>query len=72
MAPAENATLVLASQWLADLATGSITTGAATIAVAGIGFAMLAGITVTAYLTPKSLPPIERDLWQRERAELRL
>lgn len=35
--------LVAASQWLANVATGSIATGAATIAVAAIGFAMLAG-----------------------------
>jgi type IV secretory pathway VirB2 component (pilin) len=40
--PANNA-LVAASQWLADVATGSIAVGAATIAVAGVGFAMLAG-----------------------------
>ena len=41
--PAEDAALTLASQWLADVAAGSIATGAATIAVAAIGFAMLAG-----------------------------
>ncbi|QNO26376.1 TrbC/VirB2 family protein [Sphingopyxis sp. OPL5] len=35
--------LVAASQWLADVATGSISLVAATIAVAGIGFGMLAG-----------------------------
>ena len=40
--PADNA-LVAASQWLADVATGSIAVGAATIAVAAIGFGMLAG-----------------------------
>ncbi len=40
--PTSNA-LVAASQWLADVATGSIAVGAATIAVAAIGFAMLAG-----------------------------
>lgn len=40
--PANNA-LVAASQWLADVATGSIAVGAATIAVAAIGFGMLAG-----------------------------
>lgn len=40
--PPSNA-LVAASQWLTDVATGSIAVGAATIAVAAIGFAMLAG-----------------------------
>ena len=40
--PADNA-LVAAAQWLADVSTGSIAVGVATIAVAGIGFGMLAG-----------------------------
>lgn len=39
---ADNA-LVVAAQWLADVATGSIAVGIATIAVAGTGFGMLAG-----------------------------
>ncbi len=40
--PVNNA-LIASSRWLAEAATGSTATGAATIAVAGIGFAMLAG-----------------------------
>jgi hypothetical protein len=42
MTPEPNA-IVLAGQWLANVATGSIATGVATIAIASIGFAMLAG-----------------------------
>lgn len=38
-----NSPLIAASQWVADAATGSIAVGVATIAVAGVGFAMLAG-----------------------------
>lgn len=39
----ETNALAQAGQWAAQLATGSIATGAATIAIAAVGFAMLAG-----------------------------
>jgi type IV secretory pathway VirB2 component (pilin) len=39
----ETNALAQSAQWIAQLATGSIATGAATIAIAAVGFAMLAG-----------------------------
>lgn len=39
----ETNALAQAAQWVSQLATGSIATGAATITIAAVGFAMLAG-----------------------------
>lgn len=43
MSPAPDSVLVAAGQWVAAVATGPVATGVATIAIAAVGFAMLAG-----------------------------
>ena len=43
MTPSDHHVLTQAAQWIAATATGSIATGVATIAVAAVGFALLAG-----------------------------
>lgn len=43
MIPPDNQVLTQAVQWIAEVATGSIAIGVATIAVAAVGFALLAG-----------------------------
>lgn len=39
----ESSAIAAAGAWVAGVATGSIATGIATIAIAGVGFSMLAG-----------------------------
>lgn len=43
MSSAPDSVLVAAGQWVAAVATGPVATGVATIAIAAVGFAMLAG-----------------------------